>query len=261
MKPIPFSTDMVRALQNGTKTATRRVVKQLCGVKIPLSLQLFVSPHSGTVYYDGADRQLLICEKPVVAPYRPGDVLYVRETWQEVYETEHDVDGSRRTVNIRDLILNFDDIPKVEAGISHDCATAMMEPRMKYYVFKASDIEYADPTNGLIWRPSIHMPREATRIFLRVTAVRVERLQDITEEQALAEGIFLDSPDFIPTYHYSKEKCNVPGEGWSTARECFLRGLWGSTIKPADRARYGWAANPWVWVIEFERISKEEAMM
>ena len=100
----------------------------------------------------------------------------------------------------------------------------------------------------------------AARLFLRVTAVRVKRLQDITEEQAVMEGIFLHSPDFIPTYHYDKSKCNVPGAGWNTARGCFLWGLWDSTVKPTDRTVYGHFANPWVWVIEFERISKKAAL-
>ncbi len=86
------------------------------------------------------------------------------------------------------------------------------------------------------WRPSIHMPREAARIFLRVTDVRVERLQNITDEQAEKE----DFKDYTSTALGFAE-------------------LWDSTIKPKDRALYGWAANQWVWVIEFERISKEEA--
>ncbi len=86
------------------------------------------------------------------------------------------------------------------------------------------------------WRPSIHMPKKAARIFLRVTDVRVERLQNITDEQAEKE----DFKDYTSTALGFAE-------------------LWDSTIKPKDRALYGWAANPWVWVIEFERISKEEA--
>ena len=83
-----------------------------------------------------------------------------------------------------------------------------------------------------IWRPSIHMPKEAARLFLRVTAVRVERLREITCEQAYKEG------------------CTNPIR---------FDKLWNSTIKPADLPLYGWDANPWVWVIEFERISREEA--
>lgn len=91
---------------------------------------------------------------------------------------------------------------------------------------------------GQKWRPSRYMPREAARIFLRVTNVRVERLQDISadppgpENQVVQEG-FKHESDFIAT--------------------------WARTLKPADRTAFGWDANPWVWVIEFERISKEEA--
>ncbi len=97
------------------------------------------------------------------------------------------------------------------------------------------------------WRPSIHMPREAARIFLRVTDVRVERLQRICERgrrSAHNEGFINDIS-------------LAEGTGKS-ATEHFSE-FWDSTIKPKDRALYGWEANPWVWVIEFERISREEA--
>lgn len=220
MKPILFNTDMVRAILEDRKTVTRRVVKPQPNM---FSLR------------DG-----------IKLPYRPGDILYVRETWQEVYETEFDADAPGSCVNIRTLIQNFDSIPKIEAGISTNCSCAAMKPRMKYYVFKASDIEYADQQNKLVWRPSIHMPCEAARIFLRVTDARVERLQDITEEQARAEGLY---------------------KGWSatetssmaaTAKQAFMW-VWDSTIKLTDRALYGWIASPWVWVIEFERCEKPES--
>lgn len=140
-------------------------------------------------------------------PYRPGDILYVRETWAAWSRT-------------------YGAVPVL------------------YY--KAD----GDAPDGIKWRPSIHMPREAARIFLRVTDVRVERLQDITEEQARAEGA-IDNRHFIhsPDNEY---------ETLHSAREHFA-GIWDSTIKPADRDLYGWAANPWVWVIEFEQISREEA--
>ena len=99
------------------------------------------------------------------------------------------------------------------------------------------------------WRPSIHMLKEAARLFLQVTDVRVELLQDIDDDGAKAEGV-----------NYQDGK-NV---GWEekmrrTAIDRFAE-IWDNTIKPADRLRYGWEANPWVWVIEFERISKDEAL-
>lgn len=103
--------------------------------------------------------------------------------------------------------------------------------------------------DGIKWRPSIHMPKEAARIFLRVTNVRVEHLQDITEEQAVAEGA-------LPVYlSVDSEDTPYSDRTWHEvvpARPDFIR-IWDSTIKPADRPLYGWRANPWVWVIEFER--------
>ena len=94
------------------------------------------------------------------------------------------------------------------------------------------------------------MPKEAARLFLRVTDVRVERLQDIDYEGCKAEGIWDDYKTYSEKYHEN------------LARMAYLRcfsELWDSTIKKADLPRYGWNANPWVWVIEFERISKETA--
>lgn len=218
MKPILFNTEMVRAIQEGRKTVTRRVVK---------------APY----YIDNAD----VCKRSGMAmrkgtnsthgmpypdsTYHSGDILWVRETWARLPVTPGD----------------------------------HFRPSGVYY-YKADEDMRPERFRGNGWHPSIHMPKEAARLFLRVTGGRVERLLDITEEQAVMEGIFLDSPDFIPTYHYDKSKCNMLGRGWNTARECFLWGVWNSTIKPADLPLYGWEANPWVWVIEFERISKEAAI-
>ena len=105
------------------------------------------------------------------------------------------------------------------------------------------------------WRPSIHMPKEAARLFLRVTDVRLERLREISEEQAQREGIRLQHEDFIPAYHY--RKAELPGDGWKTAGSAFAA-LWNSTVRPQESGRYDWDANPWVWVIEFERTDAEE---
>lgn len=105
--------------------------------------------------------------------------------------------------------------------------------------YKADDNSWM--SEGLRWKPSIHMPKEAARIWLKVTDVRMERLQEITEVQAQAEG------------------CNSGLlTGVCTARGQF-EDLWNTTIKKSDLDRYGWNANPWVWVIEFERRDKPES--
>lgn len=127
-------------------------------------------------------------------PYQQGDILYVRETWGHP------------------ISLNSD----------------------KQYVFRADKIaEIGFKNDSHIWHPSIHMPKEAARIWLRVTDVRVERLQDMTDDDAEAEGCF----------DYTSTALGFPD-------------VWDSTIKKSDIDRYGWDANPWVWVIEFERCDK-----
>lgn len=99
------------------------------------------------------------------------------------------------------------------------------------------------------WRPSIHMPREAARIFLRVTNISVAKLQDITDEQAKAEGANFCNRHHVGVYEKMRR----------SAVERFAE-IWNSTIKKSDRNLYSWEANPYVWVIEFERISREEAI-
>ena len=113
------------------------------------------------------------------------------------------------------------------------------------YFYRADDNDF-----HCKWRPSIHMPKEAARIFLRVTGVRVERLQDVTLDDATAEGC---QGKFIGCGECA-------GAGWEILPEDEFADVWNSTIKESDLDKYGWDANPWVWVIEFERISKEEAM-
>lgn len=195
--PILFNTQMVRALLEGRKTVTRRVVKpQPNGngmVKMPDD-----SCWPGYWAEVGSPRVI----KP---PYQPGDVLYVRETWAEL-ETAYGV---------------------------------------PYYAYKAddSDLHHSSGENFSRWYPSIYMPRKAARIFLRVTGVRVERLQDITPDQIDAEG--------CKEWAYSA----TTGEPLPSGPSWF-RIAWDNTVKSTDRATCGWETNPWVWVIAFERVEK-----
>jgi hypothetical protein len=194
MKPILFSTPMVQAILDGRKTMTRRGIR----------------PQPRHVYDDYmggwdccTEGHCHLCEpKP---PYKPGDILWVRETWFE----------------------------------NEECL-----------LYKASKYENTKEYHGrngwvqIKWRPSIFMPREAARIFLRVTNVRVERLQDITEEDAIAEG-FCKGMQF----------CGENSSAAHTARQAYM---WYWDILNVKRG-YGWSVNPWVWVISFERISEQEA--
>lgn len=226
MKPIRFNTEEVQATLDDRKTVTRRVLKphntrkaKRCeylqgeGLWFDDEINEFdkdthIKDYSISSCWIGTE---IYIQK--YASYRPGDILYVRETWQYAY----DLDGNEQPIE--------------ETGRYFYAADYDSGP---FGFWVNPDGTHRE---NMPWRPSIHMPREAARIFLRVTDVRAERLQDITEEQAEAEGV--DNYPF-------------------TARGAFFD-LWNSTIKPADRAIYGWDANPWAWVIEFERISREEA--
>lgn len=154
----------------------------------------------------------------ITPPYQPGDILYVRETWHKY-------------------------IKRVGKGKS--CRFA------EFYGYRASVANSEDADEP--WRPSIHMPKEAARIWLKVTDVRADRLQEITENEAVKEGIYVSNC----------KDCNAPfgcdtcpDEGYDEIDE--FAELWNSTIKKSDLDRYGWDANPWVWVIEFERCEKPE---
>lgn len=197
IKPMLFSTDMVRAILEDRKTVTRRVVKpQPDGRPVPMTKD---SCWPGYFAIQGT-------EKVVRLPYQPGDILWVRETWAEMpYGFVYRVDG--------------------EEPDGWDCDDR--------------------------WRPSIHMPRGAARIFLRVTGVRVERLQEITEDGAKAEGAEKSYPYTDPETGKTVFVLDEKG----TYRSGFSQ-IWDRTIKQKDRLSYCWESTPWVWVIEFERCEK-----
>lgn len=195
IKPILFNTEMVRAILDGRKDATRRIVKGFIPDDAVWGYTAFTPKGyiscRGT-FADGYG------EKFFKLPCEPGDILYVRETWKKA-------------------------------------------PNGYYYYEDWQRNDIADVTK---WKPSIHMPKEAARIWLKVTDVRVERLQEITSEQICREGVEVEYPHVLN----GEEK-----------RYAFSR-LWNSTIKKSDLDCYGWNASPWVWVIEFERCEKPEGV-
>lgn len=235
IKPILFNTEMVRAILDGRKSCTRRLVKPQPDEKHTYPLG-FVTDSTekkevgcfgfGIDEYGGSIKYV----KP---PYQPEDILYVRETWNK---------GLERYMYRAD----YSDTEKFYQG--------------------GKEIE-------MKWHPSIHMPKEAARIWLKCTDVRVERLQEITEIGAKAEGIrgytkdgnlykYAVTDDWWIDYH-NKHKEIVTGTWWQdmprTAKDAFSY-LWNSTIKKSDLDLYGWNANPWVWTIEYERCEKPEGV-
>ena len=222
IKPILFNTDEVRATLDGRKAVTRRVVKglPLCGPHAVVDEdRLWIEDEYGEFY-----------PAEVFSPYRPGDILYVRETWRvwraHRYDANADVQFKAGGDGVRVCFANGG-----TDSIDREDYDRFVE---KWY------------PNGR-WRPSVHMPREAARIFLQVTDVRAERLQDITVNDLQSEGI-------VPAGYLSQYAVMTEADGWLD----HFKEIWDSTIKPADRERYGWAASPWVWVIEFERCEKPE---
>jgi hypothetical protein len=195
-RPIIFSAPMVRAILAGTKTQTRRVMRDQ-----PCKL-LDYNRGALSIRVRGAVYQAFSPEfPPVRCPYgQPGDRLWVREAWSRDEE-----DGS--------LFYRAD----VGTGNEADDWQRNID----------------DGASGYRWKPSIHMPRWASRILLEVTCVRVERLHDISEADANAEGV--------------KHSLHLPGGRF--ARENFAHLWW--TIHGDG----SWDANPWVWVVEFRKAT------
>lgn len=222
--PAPAADDMVRAILDGRKTVTRRAVKPQPKAKLAYCC---MGHGHGKWSYPGKDAYKYWEDESFKLPE---DILpdELEKLWTPPCHT--------------------DDILYVRETWATWSPTYGTTPEI---IYKADGYSQS---HKMKWRPSIHMPLEAARIFLRVTDVRVERLQEITEEQAEREGC-------------TAGRIEVTGGPWGveddpdewTARESFAD-VWDSTIKKADRALYGWDANPWVWVIEFERISRGEAL-
>lgn len=213
IKPILFNTEMVRAILDGRKTCTRRLVRFLPGENPQWTGYI----RDGLMLYNGRNEPCII-----KAPYQPGDTLYVRETWCG--------------------------LPVNEAG--------HMRGHTIYY-YKADGELRPKGWRGT-WHPSIHMPKEASRIWLKVTDVRVERLHDITYNGALREGSQGIRCDHVALGVHGCTDCM--NTGWIEPPQVEFMQIWNSTIKKSDIDRYGWDANPWVWVIEFERCEKPEGV-
>lgn len=241
-KPILFNTEMVKAILDGRKTVTRRVIKpqpllRLAYIFGGYGCRKWGYPDKNAYKYWGEEfkQNIELSEKERkrlwTPPCHTDDILYVRETWCKLTDWK-------------------DQYPDDEENML-----------ITYYRADYSD----DMSELATWHPSIHMPKEAARIFLRVTNVRVERLQDMTEEDAFMEGFsgipwcahsvyenYPDSP--IPCEVAAYPDCPPDPPCNHSIPESFGMDIWDKTIKKSDLDKYGWDANPWVWVIEFERV-------
>lgn len=216
-RPILFSGPMVRAILEGRKTQTRRVVKPQPPVWLEKDLWYgrgtnVLPGHKSFFATTPSGRTANVDYQPKCPYGQPGDRLWVREAWSKAL---------------------------------HGCGVELLErwEPGKEGPFGVGAIYAATPHPGYSvgkWKPSIHMPRWASRITLEITGVRVERLQDISEADAQAEGV--EGPAYP----------SVEG-GWIRDSNALWAGgyaaLWESINGPES-----WDANPWVFVVEFKRL-------
>jgi len=220
MKPILFNQEMVKAILDGRKTVTRRIVKPQPDNKHQSPLGYVMSGISqenegcfgwGLDEYGGTIQHA----RP---PYKVGDILYVRETW------------CRGTVAVGEL----------EDGRGEEFIS-QCDAEKDYVIPKEWAIRNNIGIEDILWKPSIHMPKVAARIFLRVKTVRAERLMEMSIQDMIDEG--------INTEGIISNQGPINYQVINRFEE-----LWNSTIKKEDFDNYSLGANPWVWVIEFERV-------
>lgn len=215
-RPILFSGPMVRALLEGSKTQTRRVVKY----PTQEGKSGWHPNKTGWQFLPGGS------ERPVCPYGRPGDRLWVRETFIQGW-------------------------PSVDGNHDQFYEDGSEKPVHTWYRATSPDIGWTDDdgfaTGKTPWKPSIHMPRWASRITLEIVSVRVERLQDISEADALAEGVCAQGGGLYELHYF--DLAGRPALGSTQSPRLAYRGIWES-INGAG----SWDANPWVWVVEFKRV-------
>lgn len=212
MKPILFNTEMVRAISDGRKCVTRRIIKPAPPPRAPgevVKARHCVDRTWAFYVYDQKG-EWMYSSVPYKQPYEVGDILYVRETWA---------------------------ITSGISGIADEGPVYMAD-------FSEKDLSHLRDKH-FRWRPSIHMPKDLARIFLRVTDVQAERLQNINADGAILEGVELSQNKMT-----ARERENY--------YPALFAALWDTTLKPDQIKKYGWDANPWVWVIRFEQCEKLE---
>jgi hypothetical protein len=244
-RPILFSAPMVRAILEGRKTQTRRAVKppppsmEAVHTRTGTGFSLFTDHHSTPDLFRVGGPVSVVRDLCGQAEWRcpygaPGDRLWVRETWR-TEELAEEEEG---------------EIPAGSDGVRFQADGGF---QVIQDTQTASDVwvqQHNAPSSarGTKWRPSIHMPRWASRITLEVTGVRVERVRDISEEDAKAEGA-----DGCVAGHGPVSEAELradPGFWHPRFYRDGFADLWRSI-----NGDESWDANPWVWVVEFRRLS------
>ncbi len=229
--PILFNEEMVRAILDGRKTVTRRAVKykyrntemkmrtDKYGTRL-IEIQEDIEGETHGKNPDGGTWHKLLPYIEKEPPYRRGDILYVRETWAFIPCIDCNM-GYDYPVECHEEPVTYED----RYSISEGC-----------FIYREVFPEQDRDRKRICWNPSIHMPKQAARIWLEVTDVSVERLRDIDTLGCQQEGIDISRGGVFQRFSE----------------------LWDSTIQKAKIDRYGWKANPWVWVIRFEQCRKPE---
>lgn len=227
--PILFNGDMVRAILDGSKTVTRRFVRykysnteirmrtDKYGTRL-IEIQKDIEGETHGKNPDGSTWHKLLPYIERNAPYKRGDILYVRESWAFFPCVECIQEDNGKCLCNKEPVIHKD-----KYSVSEGC-----------FVYRADCPE--EDKGRIIWSPSIHMPRQAARIWLEVMDVEVQRLQDISTYGCYREGVDISRGGVFKRFAE----------------------LWDSTIKKTEIDRYGWRANPWVWVIRFDLCRRPE---
>ncbi|WP_286800612.1 morphogenetic protein [Pseudomonas sp. UBA4034] len=252
-RPILFSAPMVRAILEGRKTVTRRVMKSQPDADATITVELYNVAVTNRHGYQEEGPEIFGAwwrdgESGCKCPYgKPGDRLWVRETfallgnedgccidWQDNL-VKGDEQGAARIYRAS--------CPPGDYGLNQIPAKAEWKPDTEAMEYDGA------------WRPNIHMPRWASRILLEITDVRAERLQDISEEQAVAEGLIWQGQEHGKVFYSHAERKYPHG-----AHQQF--GISGVDAVSAFRKLWNsvggdWDANPWVWVVEFKPVERK----
>lgn len=222
-KPILFNNEMVRAILEGRKTQTRRVIKDTKDLYF-LGFAECSSPkrNEGTAIFSTSKYLNEAVITHIKPKYQVGDILWVQETWKVDSVADHLLNMA---IDFKAVLSEY-----IQAEKLCDFTSERYKKFRKFY-----------QKNG--WQSPYFMPREAARIFLKVANVKVQRIQDITPDECLKEG--------IKGYSFGANAPDAYGDNLYTDPKLAFKSLWDNLYK---KKGYGWDANPWVWVYSFERL-------